>query len=61
MTLAAFIERLTSEKVRGQLRHLLTAFGPLLASHGITTDAYWQIIVGILMAVLAMADSWRRK
>lgn len=50
---------LLSHKMRGALRHMLSSVGPLLAAHGITTDAYWQILVGILMAGLAFYDSWK--
>lgn len=56
-----FLDRLLSERVRGQLRHLLTMTGPLVASHGVTTEAYWQTGVGVTMAALALVDSWRRK
>ncbi|WP_424974276.1 hypothetical protein [Dinoroseobacter sp. S124A] len=38
-------------KLMGAARHLLTSLGPLLAVYGVTTDAYWQIIVGVGMAV----------
>lgn len=39
-------------RVMGALRHLLTSVGPLLAAHGVTTEAYWQIGVGVFMALL---------
>lgn len=55
------LDRLLSERMRGQLRHMLTMLGPLLASHGVTSETYWQIVVGVLMALLALVDSWRRK
>lgn len=50
--------KLFSPKMRGALRHLLSSLGPLVAAHGITTDAYWQTGVGVLMALLAFYDSW---
>ncbi|MBY6005363.1 hypothetical protein KUV62_15665 [Salipiger bermudensis] len=46
------IEIIRKPQVQGALRHLLTSMGPLLAAHGITTDAYWQGVVGIFMALL---------
>jgi hypothetical protein len=47
-----------SARIQGQLRHLLTTFGPLLAAHGLTTDAVWQLWVGLTMAILGFAGSW---
>lgn len=44
--------KLRDPRVQGALRHLLTSLGPLLAAHGVTTDAYWQISVGVLMAAV---------
>ena len=44
-------------KVMGALRHMLTSLGPLLAAHGVTTDIYWQITVGVLMATLGFYAS----
>ena len=55
------IEKLFSPKMRGALRHLLSALGPLLAANGVTTDAHWQILVGVTMAALAFYDSWATK
>jgi len=55
------IDQILSPKMRGAVRHLLSAIGPLVAANGITTDANWQIGVGILMAVLAFYDSWATK
>jgi len=55
------IDKLLSPKLRGGVRHLLSSLGPLLAMHGVTTDAYWQVCVGILMAALAFYDSWSTK
>ncbi|MHC9235027.1 Pam3-gp28 family putative phage holin [Pseudooceanicola sp. 502str34] len=46
------IEIIRKPQVQGALRHLLTALGPLLAAHGITSDAYWQAGVGAFMAAL---------
>lgn len=55
------MNRLKDPKVQGALRHLLTSVGPVLASHGVTTEAYWQIIVGLLMAGLGFWASWTAK
>lgn len=55
------IKQLLSPKMRGALRHMLSSVGPLLAAHGVTTDAYWQVLVGLLMAALAFYDSWNTK
>lgn len=52
------MKQLLSPQVRGALRHLLSSIGPLVAIHGVTTDAYWQMGVGVLMAALAFYDSW---
>ena len=46
-------------QVMGALRHLLTSLGPLLAAHGVTTEAYWQMAVGILMALVGFIASWK--
>lgn len=48
---------MTSQQ-RGALRHLLTALGPLAAAHGFMTEAYWQILIGVLFAGWAFYDSW---
>ena len=55
------IAKLLSPKMRGALRHALTGLGPLLARHGVTSDEYWQIVVGVMMAALAVYDSWTSK
>ena len=55
------LDRLLSPKMRGALRHVLSSIGPLVAAHGFTTDAHWQMGVGTLMAVLAFYDSWTSK
>tara|TARA_R100001086_G_scaffold22373_1_gene10742 strand:- start:1331 stop:1489 length:159 start_codon:yes stop_codon:yes gene_type:complete len=47
--------------MRGAIRHVLTAIGPLLASRGVTTDADWQIWTGLAIAVLGFYDSWTAK
>ena len=47
--------------MRGAIRHMLTAVGPLLASNGWVTNADWQISVGITLAVLGFYDSWTAK
>lgn len=52
------IAKFLSPKVMGAFRHMLTSLGPLLAAHGVTTDAYWQLIVGIIMALIGFAASW---
>lgn len=55
------IRAILSPQARGVLRHALSSFGPLLAAHGVTTDAYWQILVGVAMALLAVWDSIKTK
>ena len=55
------ITRLFAPKMRGALRHVLSSVGPLMAAHGVTTDAYWQVWVGASMAGLAFYDSWTAK
>ena len=55
------MERLKDPKVQGALRHALTALGPLIAASGITTDALWQIVVGIVMAFIGFYTSWTAK
>ena len=52
------LQQLLSPKMRGALRHLLTSIGPLVAAHGVTSEAYWAIIVGLLMGALGFYDSW---
>lgn len=54
-------QALNRPKVMGALRHLLTSMGPLLAAHGVTTDGYWQIGVGVLMAILGFYASLTAK
>jgi len=53
------MEKLLTPQVMGQLRHLLTAIGPLLAAKGYTDDVMWQLYVGLVMAVLGFVASWR--
>lgn len=45
-------------RIQGALRHLLTAFGPILAMHGVTSDESWQLWVGLTMAGLGFVGSW---
>ena len=52
------MDKLRNPKVHGALRHMLTAFGPLLASHGIATETNWQMGVGVFMAALGFWASW---
>lgn len=52
------LRQILSPKMRGALRHVLTAVGPILATHGVTSEAYWATIVGLLMAALGFYDSW---
>lgn len=52
------LKKILGPKMRGALRHALSSLGPLIAAHGITSDAYWQTLVGVLMASLAFYDSW---
>lgn len=55
------MSKLQDPKVQGAIRHLLTSLGPLLASHGVVTEAYWQIAVGVAMALLGFWTSWTAK
>lgn len=55
------MSKLLNPKMRGAVRHMLSSLGPLLATHGFTTEAYWQMIVGVIMALLAFYDSWTAK
>ena len=52
------MNKMLTPQVMGAFRHLLTAVGPMLAANGWTTDAEWQIAVGIVMAVLGFLASW---
>lgn len=52
------MNKLLTPQVQGSLRHLLTAAGPMLAANGWTTDAEWQIAIGIVMAMLGFLTSW---
>jgi len=52
------ITNLRNPKVLGQIRHFLTAAGPLLVHHGVTTEAYWAMLVGLAMAALGFIASW---
>ena len=45
-------------RVQGALRHLLTSVGPLVASHGWTTEANWQLFTGIGLSLLGFYASW---
>lgn len=46
-------------KIQGQVRHLLTAFGPLLSYYGIVNDGEWEIWGGVVMAIMGFIWSWR--
>lgn len=50
--------QLISPKMQGQIRHLLTAFGPILAMYDILPESRWDLLVGILMAVIGFLWSW---
>jgi hypothetical protein len=52
------MRRLRNPRVQGALRHLLSSFGPLFAAHGITSELYWQTIVGIVMTSIAFWSSY---
>lgn len=53
------MKRLLTPQMMGAMRHLLTSLGPLLAAHGVTTEGYWQIGVGVAMALLGFVASWK--
>lgn len=52
------MERLKDPKVQGAFRHLMTSLGPLLAARGVVEDIYWQMVVGLVMAVVGFWASW---
>jgi hypothetical protein len=52
------LNQLRKPKIQGQLRHLLTALGPLLATKGVVNDVEWQMWVGLAMALLGFLSSW---
>lgn len=45
--------RLSNPKVQGAFHHLLSTLGPLLAAHGVQSEAYWQMVAGSITAALA--------
>lgn len=45
------------EQVMGGLRHVLTAAGPLIASHGYASDAEVQTVGGALITIIGFAWS----
>lgn len=53
------MKRIIAPRLRGQLRHLLTAIGTVLAAHGATSVSDWELYVGLAMAILSFVDSWR--
>lgn len=54
----ALILKLNEPKIAGQLRHLATAFGPVIAMMGVADEATWQIVAGVVLAVLGFLGSW---
>ena len=52
------MEKFFSPRMQGQLRHLLTSIGPVLATHGVMADAMWQVWAGLFMATLGFVASW---
>lgn len=56
-----FVTFMFSPEMRGQLRHLLSAVGAVVAAKGYTTSSYWELGLGLGFAVLAMYDSWKTK
>jgi len=53
------IDKLMSPRVSGQLRHLLSTVGGVLAMHGAVDGGDWEMYVGCLMALIAFMSSWR--
>ena len=51
-------DKFRNPKMHGALRHVLTAFGPLLAAYGWVDDIKWQLGVGVVMACLGFYLSW---
>ena len=45
-------------KIQGQVRHLLTALGPLLSYYGLTNEGEWEVWAGLVMALMGFAWSW---
>jgi len=53
--------KLRDPRVQGALRHVLTAAGPMVAAMGWADDATWQVVVGIVMALVGFYTSWTAK
>lgn len=52
------LTKLNEPKVAGQLRHLATALGPLIAMLGIADETTWQIAAGVVLALVGFLGSW---
>jgi hypothetical protein len=52
------INRIMNPKVQGAFRHLMTALGPVLAVHGVTDGATWEMYIGVGMAGFGFIASW---
>jgi hypothetical protein len=54
-------ENKMDDKVKGVVRHVLTAVGAVAAYMGFIDDATWMQISGALMTMLGFAWSWMAK
>ena len=58
MSFKQIVNRVSDPKVAGQLRHLMTTFGGVLASKGVIDEVSWQLYVGLGFACLGFIASW---
>lgn len=52
------MERLRDPKIQGQVRHLLSSAGAILAAKGYVDGGLWELGIGLVMAVVALWMSW---
>lgn len=52
------MQKFLSPRIQGQLRHVMTALGPLLAAYGVMDEAVWYLWVGLTMTAFGFISSW---
>lgn len=57
----SLINFITDARIRGQLRHVASAVGTVLAVNGYVNSGTFEVWLGLAMAVIALYDSWTAK
>ena len=52
------LKRFLSPKVQGQVRHVLSAIGSIIAQNGYASANNVELTIGVVMALMGLGWSW---